>query len=156
MYSAYKLNKQGDSIQPWSTHFPIWKQFIVPCPVLTVASWTCIQISQEAGEGVWYSYLLKNFPQFVVIHTVKGFSLVNEAEVDDFLEFSCFCYDPVHVGNLTSGSSALWACGNPQLIQLIRSLGEYLGLGTGIWSHKANMGFALSLWVCTDFSWLMS
>ena len=56
---------------------------------------------------VWYSHLFKNSPQFVVIHTVKGFSIVNEAEVDVFLEFSCFFYDPVHVGNFISGSSAL-------------------------------------------------
>ena len=55
---------------------------------------------------IWYSYFLKNFPQFVVIHTVKGFSIVNEAEVDVFLEFSCFFYDPVDAGNLISGSSA--------------------------------------------------
>ena len=55
---------------------------------------------------VWYSYLLKNFPQFVVIHIVKGFHIVNEAEVNDFLEFSCFFYDPTDVGNSISGSSA--------------------------------------------------
>ena len=55
---------------------------------------------------VWYSHLLKNFPQFVVIHTVKGFSVISEAEVDVFLEFSCFFYDPVDVGNLISDSSA--------------------------------------------------
>ena len=55
---------------------------------------------------VWYSYLFKNFPEFVVIHTVKGFSIVNEAEVDVFLEFSCYFYDPIDVGNLISGSSA--------------------------------------------------
>ena len=61
---------------------------------------TCIQVSQEAGQVVWYSYLLKNFPQFVVIHTVKGFSIVNKAEVDVLLEFSCISYDPVDVGNL--------------------------------------------------------
>ena len=67
---------------------------------------TCIQISQEADQVVWYSYLLKNFPQFVVIHKVKGVSIVNEAEEDVFLEFSCFFYDPMDVGNLTSGSSA--------------------------------------------------
>ena len=54
----------------------------------------------------WYSHVLKNFPKFVVIHTVKGFGIVNEAEVDVFLEFSCFFYDPAHVGNLISGSSA--------------------------------------------------
>ena len=56
---------------------------------------------------VWYSHLLKNFPQFVVIHIVKGFSIVNEAEVDVFLELSCFICDPADVGNLISGSSAL-------------------------------------------------
>ena len=56
---------------------------------------TCIQISQEAGMVVQYSHLLKYFPQFVVIHTVKGFSIVNEAEVNAFLEFPCFLYDPV-------------------------------------------------------------
>ena len=55
---------------------------------------------------VWYSHLFKNFPQFVVNHTVIGFSVVFEAEVDVFLEFSCFFYDPVDVGNLISGSSS--------------------------------------------------
>ena len=57
---------------------------------------------------VWYSHLLKNFPQFVVIYTVKGFGIVNKAEIDVFLEFSCFFffYDPVDVGNLICGSSA--------------------------------------------------
>ena len=57
---------------------------------------------------VWYSHLLKNFPQFVVIHTVKGFGVVSKAEVDIFLEFFCFFYDPTHVGNLISGSSAFY------------------------------------------------
>ena len=55
---------------------------------------------------VWYSHLLKNFPQFIVIHTVKGFGIVNKAEIDVFLELSCFSYDPTDVGNLISGSSA--------------------------------------------------
>ena len=67
---------------------------------------TCIQISKKAGKVVWFSHLFKNFPQFVVIHTVKGFGIANEAEVDDFLEFSCFFYDPKDVGNLISGSLA--------------------------------------------------
>ena len=67
---------------------------------------TCIHISQEARKVVWYSHLFKTFPQFVMIHTVKGFSIVSEAEVDVFLEFSCFFYDPMDVGNLVSGSSA--------------------------------------------------
>ena len=67
---------------------------------------TCIQISQEAGKVVWCSHLFKNFPQFVVIHTVKGLGIVNKAEVDIFLEFSCFSDDPKDVGNLISDSSA--------------------------------------------------
>ena len=67
---------------------------------------TCIQVSQESGQLVWYSYFLKNFPQFVVIHRVKGFSVVNKAEVDAFLELSCFFNDPKDVGNLICGSSA--------------------------------------------------
>ena len=65
-----------------------------------------MQISQETGKVVWYSLLLKNFPQFVVIHTVKGFGIVNKAEVDVFLKLSCFFYDPTDIGNLISSSSA--------------------------------------------------
>ena len=67
---------------------------------------TCMQISQEADKVVWYSHLLKNFPQFFVIHTVKVFGIVTKAEVDVFLELSCFFDDPADVGNLVSGSSA--------------------------------------------------
>ena len=65
-----------------------------------------IQISQEASKVVWYFHIFKNFPQFVVIHTVKGFGIVNKAEVDIFLEFSFFFYDPTDADNLISGSSA--------------------------------------------------
>ena len=67
---------------------------------------TCIQVSQEAGQVVWYSHLFQNFPQFIVIHTVKGFGIVNKAEIDVFLECSCLFDDPLDVGNLISGSSA--------------------------------------------------
>ena len=67
---------------------------------------TCIQVSQEAGQVVWYSYLFQNFPQFIVIHTVKGFGIVNKAEIDVFLQLSCFFDDPADVGNLISASSA--------------------------------------------------
>ena len=67
---------------------------------------TCIKISQEADQVVWYSHLFKNFSQFIVIHTVKGFGIVNKAEIDIFLELSYFFDDPTDVGNLTSGSSA--------------------------------------------------
>ena len=67
---------------------------------------TCIQVSQEAGKLVQYSHLFKNFPPSVVTHTVKGFGIVNKAEIDDFLVLSCFYDDPTAVGNLNSGSSA--------------------------------------------------
>ena len=65
-----------------------------------------IQVSQETGQMVWYAHLFQNFPQSIVIHTVKGFGLVNKAEINVFLELSCFFDDPVDVGNLISGSSA--------------------------------------------------
>ena len=67
---------------------------------------TCIQISQEAGQVVWYSHLFQNFPQLIVVQTIKGFCIVNKAEIDVFLELSCFLDDPVDVGNLISGSFA--------------------------------------------------
>ena len=66
---------------------------------------TCIQISQEASQVVWYSHLFQNFPQFIVIHTVEGFGVVSKAEIDVFLELSCFFHDPADVGNSISGSS---------------------------------------------------
>ena len=67
---------------------------------------TCIQVSQEADQVVWYSHLFQNCPQFIVIHTVRGFGIVNKAEIDVFLELSCIFDDPADVGNLISGSSA--------------------------------------------------
>ena len=67
---------------------------------------TCIQISQEAGQVVWYSHLFQNFPQLIVIHTVIGFGIVNKAEIDVFLELSCFFDDPADVGSLFAGSSS--------------------------------------------------
>ena len=67
---------------------------------------TCIQISEETRKVDWYSHLLKNFPQFIVTHTIKGFGIVNKAEIDVFLELSCFFDEPMGVVNLISGSSA--------------------------------------------------
>ena len=67
---------------------------------------TCTWVSQKAGQVVWYSHLFQNFPQFIVIYTVKGFGIVNKAEIDVFLKLSCFFDDPVDVGNLNSGFSA--------------------------------------------------
>ena len=66
---------------------------------------TCIQISQEAGNVVWYSYLFQNFPEFVVVHTIKGFDIVNKTEIDVFLELF-FLDDPMDVDNLISDSTA--------------------------------------------------
>ena len=104
MYSANKLNKQGDNIQPWCTPFPIWNQSVVPCSGLTVASWPAYRFlrRQVRWSGISIS---KNFPQFVVIHTVKGFGVIDKAEVDVLIELSCFLDDPPDVGNLISGSS---------------------------------------------------
>ena len=67
---------------------------------------TCIQLSQETGKMVWYSHLSKSIPQLVMIHTVKGFSIVDETERDVFLKFPCFLYNPANVGNLISSSSS--------------------------------------------------
>ena len=103
MYSAYELNKQGDDIKPCCTPLQILRQSVIPCH-FNCCYLTCIQVSQETGKMVWYSHLIKSFPQFVVIHTVKGCSVVYEADV--FLVFPCFIYDPMDVGNLISGSSA--------------------------------------------------
>ena len=66
---------------------------------------TCIQVSQEPGRVVWYSHVFQSFPQFIVIHTVEGFGIVNKAELDVFLELSCYFDDPADIGNLISGSS---------------------------------------------------
>ena len=103
MYSAYKLNKQGENIQPWRTPFPIWNQSIVPYLVLTVASWSAYRFLRRQVRWSGIHISLRIF-QFVVIHIVKGFGTVSEAEVDVFLEFSCFL--TTDVGNLISGSSA--------------------------------------------------
>ena len=86
---------------PFPNLEPVCSMFSSSCCFLT-----CVQISQEAGQVVWCFYLLKNLSQFVVIHTVKGFGVVNKSKVDVFLELSCFFDDPPDIGNLISGSSA--------------------------------------------------
>ena len=105
MYSAYKLNKQDDNIEPWCTPFSIWNQSVVPCPVLTVASWPVHRIlwGQAICSGIPIS--LRIFDSFL-LSTVKGFGIVNKAEVAVFLEFSCFFLDSMDVGNLISGYPA--------------------------------------------------
>ena len=87
MYSAYKVNKHSDNIQPWCTPFPTWKQFVVPCPVLTVASWPAYRFLRRHVRWSSIPTSWRSF-QFAVIHTVKVFGVVNKADV--FLELSCF------------------------------------------------------------------
>ena len=98
---------------------------------------TCIQISLEAVQLVWYSHLFQNFPQFIVIHTVKGFGIVNKAEIDVFLELSFFFDYPVDVGNLISGSSAF-------------SKTSYFG------NYYINFLLVLSIFVYKMFAFLLS
>ena len=105
MYSAYKLNKQDDNIETCRTPFPIWNQSVVSCPVLTVASWLAYRFlrRQVRWSGIPVSW---GISQFVVIHTDKGFGIINKAEVDVFLELSCSFDDLMDVSNLISASAA--------------------------------------------------
>ena len=145
MYSAYKLNKQSDNIQPWPTPFLIWNQSVVSCPVLTVASWPAYRFlkRQVRWSGIPISWRIF---QFVVIYTVKGFGIINEAEVDVFLVFSCFFNDPTDIGNLISGSSAfsksslnIWRWKLTSLDSLKRVLGTYMAQS----SHFENCYFRI-------------
>ena len=106
MYSAYKLNKQGDNIQSWHYPFPIWNQSVVPCLLLTVASWLAYRFlrRQVSWSGIPISF--KIFHSLLWSTTVKGFGIVNIAEVDVFPELSCFLDDPMDVCNLIPDSSA--------------------------------------------------
>ena len=105
MYSAYKWNKQGDNTKPWCTPFPIWNQSVVPCLVLTVASWPAYRFLRRQVDGLVFPSL----PEFSTgcsdLHSHYRLSIVHEAEVDAFQELSCFFDDPTDVGNLISGSS---------------------------------------------------
>ena len=126
MYSAYKLYKQGDNIQPWCTPSPIWNQF-VPCPVLTVSSWPANRFlrRQVRWSGIPISWRIFHI---IVIHTVKGFGIVNKVERDVFLELSCFFFFfmaqqmfaiwslivlPFLKPSWTSGSSRFTYCWSP-------------------------------------------
>ena len=105
MYSAYKLNKQGDNTA-LTYSFSYLEPVCCSMSSSNCCFLNCTQISQEAGQVVGYSHLFQNFPQLVVIHTVKGFGIVNKAEIDVFLELSWIFNGPTDVGNLNSGSSA--------------------------------------------------
>ena len=102
----YKLNKQGDNIQPWHTPFPIWNQSVVPCPVLTLASWSAYRFLKRQ---VRWSGLPISWRKFSTVYCDPHSQRLwhsQYAEIDVFLELSCFFDDPVDVGNLISGSSA--------------------------------------------------
>ena len=105
MYSTYELNIPGDNMQPWCMPFPLWNQSVVTCPVPTVASWPAYKFFRRwvRRSGIPISWRIF---QFVVIHTVRGFGIINKAKVNIFLETSFFFYDPVDVDNLISASSA--------------------------------------------------
>ena len=105
MYSAYKLSRQSDNIQPWHTLFLIWNQSVVPRPILTVASWPAYIFLRRQVRWSDIPISFRIF-QFVVIHTVKVFGVILKAEIDIYLEFFHFFDDPMDVGNLVSGSSA--------------------------------------------------
>ena len=106
MYSAYELNKQDGIIQPCCTTFPIWNQSVVPCPVLTAASWPAYRLLRRQVR--WSSIpIFQNFPQFAVIHSWRLSRSQWSRSRCYFLESLCFFYDSVNAGNLISGSFAL-------------------------------------------------
>ena len=104
-YSVYKWDKQGDNTQLWCNPFPIWNQSGVPCPVLAVASWPAYRFLRRQVRWSGIPISLRIFHS-LLWSTVKGFGVASEAEVDVFLELSCFFDHPADVGNLISGSSA--------------------------------------------------
>ena len=105
MFSAYKLKKQGDNIQPWHTPFPIWNHSVVPCPVLTVASWPAYRFlkRQVRWSGIPISWRI--FHSLLCIHRVKSLGVVNKAEADVFMQLSFFLWSK-GFGNLISSISA--------------------------------------------------
>ena len=90
MYSAYKLNKQGGNNTVLMYSFSYLETVCCSMSSSNCCFVPCIQVSQESGQVVWYSHLFQNCPQFIVTHTIKGFGIVNKAEIDAFLELSCF------------------------------------------------------------------
>ena len=106
MCSAYRLNKQGDNRQSYCTLFSNLEPISCSIQGSNGCFLTHIQFSQQTGKMARYSHVFKSFPQFIMIHTVKGFSVVKEAGIDVFLEFPCFLYDPANVGNLNQRNSS--------------------------------------------------
>ena len=131
----------------------IYNQFFCSMSSSNYCFLTCIQISQKAGKVVWYSHLFKNFPQFVVIHKAKGFSLVSEAELDVFLEFPSFLYETAEFLNLISGSSAfsksnlyIWKFSVHVLLKSnLKDFEHYLA---SVWNEHSSGGSLNILWHC--------
>ena len=136
-------------MQPWHTLFPVWNQSVVPCPVLTVASSPAYRFLRRQVRWSGIPISLRNF-QFVVIHTVKHFGIVNKIEVDVFLELSCFSYDQMDVGNLLSGSSAfsksslnIWKFTGSRTVEAPLPWG-FPGKNTGMGCHFLLQGIFLT------------
>ena len=137
MYSAYKWNKQGDNIQPWCTPIPIWNHSVVPCPVLSVASWPAYRFLKRL---VRWSGIPISFRIFHSLLWSTQSNIVNKAEIDVFLELSCFFNDPMDVGNFISGSSAfsksslnIWKFTVPVLLK--PGLGNFEHYFTSMWDE---------------------
>ena len=114
MYDKYRVfySYRVSSYSIFSLLIPVTPRRAFLKPILLMSKWIfkksnfCLFFVSFVSKVMWYSHLLQNFPQFIVIHTVKGFGIVNKAEIDVFLELSCFFNDPADVGNLICGSSA--------------------------------------------------
>ena len=118
--------------------FSCWTQTVVPCPVITVAPDLHTNFSRGRSWGLTsLSHLFQNFPQFIVIHTVKGFGIVNKAEIDVFLELSCFLHDPVDVGNLISAFSQTSLNILKFMVHVLLKphLGNFEHYFTGVWDE---------------------
>ena len=118
MYSAYKLNKQGDNTKPQCPAFNIWSQSVVPGPGLTVASWSAYRFLQGRSGGLVYPSLSESSTIYCDPH--QGFGIVNKAEIGVYLKLSCFFDDPLDVGNVISGSyafpKAAWTSGSSRFM----------------------------------------
>ena len=143
MYSLYKLNKHGDNIQPWHTPFPIWNQSVFPCPVLTVAFWPAYRFVRRQVRWSGIPTSLRIF-QFVVIHRVKGFGVVNKAKVDAFLVNLVWCNHLKSPSRKCSVSLG-WKCSAlqiaaPSICSILKGDCQVLARGR-------------SAWLCSTGSW---
>ena len=159
LYSTDRFNKQGDHIQPWLTPFPIWEQSVVLCPLLTVAFYPVMQASQKAGKLVWYSLVFKNFPQFPLIHTGKGFSRVKP--VDLLIWSSAFSESSLSIGSSwftyywsldwRNLSFTLLVC---EIIAVVRFFWTFFGIAL-LWDWNENWPFPV-LWPLLSFPDLLA